>query len=516
MAQPAAAIEVDRSPDSLEREIRARIGSLSYLPTTVAVAMKFVRLGKDPDADASEYAKVISADASLSSKLLALSNSSWAGVRNKVSNVKMAVNLLGLGTVRTLAISYCMTGLHNELRLSPQESQSFWESSVAKAVSARKYTGILNAKLTDEAFVAGLFEDLALTVMYSVVREPYMAVLHDPQSSTRVQMERERAMFGMDHTEVGRLLAQKLELPDAFIDMIAFHHNLERLEEFIDEPALRDATYVAGLLPHALNAWNQEDAELLAEFLTKRMPGVGVSSFVADVQAEFIELYTFFNACDAPEAQLPELLAAAAREAADNTTMLVGRVAEFVQRAAENGGDLSKLGEPAPADVSATELDGALERAAFLTRAEENLAAAARRGKGFALCILGVDNFKTASEMLGQAVGREVLKTVLATLRNALPPQTLIGRFNADEFALLLDNCAEREARAALGEAVLQAAACQTSQSGPAIQATVSAGLLCVRPSNHRHALDVLLMAAQKLMADARTAGGNQAYTRVV
>ena len=47
---------------SLEEKVRDRVESLSYLPTTVAVAMKFVELGKDPDAEPADYAKVISSD----------------------------------------------------------------------------------------------------------------------------------------------------------------------------------------------------------------------------------------------------------------------------------------------------------------------------------------------------------------------------------------------------------------------------------------------------------------------
>lgn len=54
----------------MESLVRSRIQGLSYLPTTTAVAMKFMELGKNPDAEPADYAKVISSDASLSSKIL--------------------------------------------------------------------------------------------------------------------------------------------------------------------------------------------------------------------------------------------------------------------------------------------------------------------------------------------------------------------------------------------------------------------------------------------------------------
>ena len=111
MTQPA------HTPEALERAIRQRVESLSYLPTTAAVAMNVVDLGKDPDADPAEYSKVISSDSSLSTKLLALANSSWFGVRNKVTRPNVAVNLLGLG----------IPTLQTEVRWSSPELITFFQ-----------------------------------------------------------------------------------------------------------------------------------------------------------------------------------------------------------------------------------------------------------------------------------------------------------------------------------------------------------------------------------------------------
>ena len=117
MATQTSSTVTSADSSKMEQKVRERIAALAYLPTSTAVAMKFMELGKDPEADPSSYAKVISSDASLSTKILALANSSWFGVRNKVTKPQVAVNLLGLGTIRTLAISYCLTGLHNDLQL---------------------------------------------------------------------------------------------------------------------------------------------------------------------------------------------------------------------------------------------------------------------------------------------------------------------------------------------------------------------------------------------------------------
>jgi diguanylate cyclase (GGDEF)-like protein len=511
---PNAAL-VERSPRDLQRQIQARIDSLSYLPTTAAVAIKFVELGKDSLAEPADYAKVISADSSLSSKLLALANSSWAGVRTRVTNVRMAVNLLGLGTVRTLAISYCMTGLHNELGLSATESEAFWESALSKAVASRVYASLFDKRQADEAFVAGLFQDFAIMVMYSVDKQ-YLGLLRDAAVGVQAQLERERLRFGMDHAEVGRALAQKLELPELFVDLVAFHHNYERLCELIDSQVLREATHAAALLPHALEVWNRGDAETLTAFLREHIPSTDPSAYLADVQTEFAQLYGFFNEGKAPQGKLTELLVQTAREVADNTTALVGTVNELLREAAAQGVEVGQRIQELETQANTDPLTGLLNREGFDTAAREFLGKAARYGAGFGLCYLDVDRLKAFNDSYGHPIGDLALRTVVSEVQAALPADALFGRLGGDEFVVLLNACSRQDAKDILERITANLAAKPINKDGQPLRVSLSVGLLYVKPSNRLQPLDALLKAADKLMYSAKQAGGNQVAIRVI
>lgn len=516
MTRLAGNTAIAGSPESLERLVRARVDSLSYLPTSAAVAMRFVELGKNPDAEPADYAKVISADSSLCSKLLALANSSWAGVRQEVTNVRTAVNLLGLGTVRTLAISYCMTGLHNELRLSRQESRMFWQASLCKAVAAKTYATLFEPKLADEAFVSGLFQDFALPVMYSVAKDAYLGVLRDPDNCVRKQLQKERQLFRLDHAEVGQLLAQKLQLPDLFVDAVTFHHNPERLGEFVSVPALHQAACAAALLPHLLDIWGREDVEALTGFLAAHAPSTEVSAFLASVQEEFSRLYRFFHEGDVPDAQLTELLEEAARESADNTEQLVSAVNELLQNVAAMGTDLDQRVKQLEDSATRDQLTDALTRDAFAEQVAERLAQATARGSAFALVYADVDSFKQINDNFGHDVGDQVLKTVAEQLLRALPGDALLTRPGGDEFAAFFNCPSEQQARK-LGQRAVNAVAAQTIPGAPdGHRLSISLGLLYVRPTNRRQELDVLLKAADKLMYEAKRDGGNQMKVRCV
>ena len=501
---------------TFEQEVRRRIESLSYLPTTVAVAMKFVELGKDPDAEPSDYARVISSDSSLSSKLLSLANSSWFGVRNKITKPQTAVNLLGLGTVRTLAISYCLTGLHNDLRLTPEESKMLWSASLCKAVAARQYAVQFDKKLGEEAFTAALFQDFAIPILYAVAREPMTALLYDVQLDWQTRLQKERDLFRLDHAEMGRAVAQKLELPDLFVDAVAFHHNHQHLGEMIPKKTLAEAVHVASLFPHSLDAWNPQDAEQLRRFLADHAAPQAADPAVllAAIQKDFDLIYGFFEMGGRSQMNITELLEQATREAADNTFHLVGTVHELLRQAASTGQQfhqILKQQNDLEQAVHRDPLTGALNREGLHSCAADLLGNARRYGTAMAVVYLDIDRFKGINDTCGHACGDATLMQLVTTVRGCVRQTDLVARLGGDEFLLMLSDCSESDA-AAVVERILSQMASQpvSNDLGRAASATLSAGLLWIPPHTPPGALENLVSAADKLMYEAKRAGGNR------
>lgn len=505
----------------LEKQIRTRIESLSYLPTTMAVAVKFMRLRADAEAGPNDYAKVISADSSLSTKLLALANSPWFGVRNRVTTVRHAVNLLGLGTVRTMAISYCMAGLHNELRLTREESRRFWEASLFKAVAARCCAAKIAPAVAEEAFVAGLLEDLAVPLMYAVAKEQYIAILSDPLIDIRTQLRKERELFHLDHTEVGRILAQKLDLPEIFVDVIAFHHNHDRLRELLAQDATACAIHAAALFPHLLDAWNHQDTEELCRAIDEGVVSGKTTSaaFVQEVQNGAHAYYRYFDEAGGTETQIADLMIATARENADNTEHLIRAVHQLMADTANMNLEMSqliqhntKLQDKATRD----QLTGLLNREALVAQADRILEQSARYRTGLALAYLDIDRFKHFNDTYGHAFGDRMLVSIAACLKAALREHDLAARVGGDEFVLLLHDCGETEARETLEKILARVAATSIGRSCDHVQASLSAGLVCVRASGSPQSLQNLIEQADELMYQSKQAGGNRVHSKVI
>ena len=518
MAIDNSTMTSNASSGKLEQQVRARIESMGYLPTTVAVAMKFMELGKNPEADPSDYSKVISSDGSLSSKLLSLANSSWFGVRNRVTKVPVAVNLLGLGTVRTLAISYCMTGLHNELRLTPQESRMFWMASLCKAVAAKQFVSLSDPKLGEEAFAAALFQDFALPVMFATDRAAVLELLQDANLDVKTRLLKERALFRLDHAELGRCISQKLELPELFIDAVAFHHSLPSLLEFVEKRPLAEACYVAALFPHQLDAWNRQDAEDLKAFIATHAAGrITADAFLAGVQQEFNDLFRYFEQSDPPANILAELmektLCQAAREAADNTTALVGTMTELMQQAASAGQQVHHLltqQDQLELAVTRDKLTGALNRDGFQAKAAEMIARACRYGTAFAVVYLDLDRFKSINDTAGHSAGDEALQKATAAMTEGLRQNDLVCRLGGDEFALFLNDCADAHAVQVVERMLERIASMPIKGAEQPLHCTASAGLVWVQTRSLDLPLDKLLRAADLLMYESKRGGGNR------
>ena len=62
-----------------------------------------------------------------------------------------------------------------------------------------------------------------------------------------------------------------------------------------------------------------------------------------------------------------------------------------------------------------------------------------RAKRPLSVIFIDIDNFKEINDTFGHLVGDATLETVAGRLKNALPPDSVIGRLAGDEFAVIID-----------------------------------------------------------------------------
>jgi diguanylate cyclase (GGDEF)-like protein len=135
---------------------------------------------------------------------------------------------------------------------------------------------------------------------------------------------------------------------------------------------------------------------------------------------------------------------------------------------------------------------------------------ASRQGTSLALIMVDVDHFSSVNETAGLEAGDQVLRGIANTLTENLQGAGLVGRFGGEEFAILLPETGEADARR-LAERLRDHIAGEPiaiedgSHAGFVFRLTVSIGIAILDHS--RRALAELIGAADEALNEAKTTG---------
>ncbi len=250
-------------PDSLSVSLSKLELRCPPMPETL---MEALVLSKNPEQiDPTSVTKMLRKDPLAVAWLLRMANSSLHGLRRAISSPEHAVVMLGSMQVIGLVVGMSMLKLRSAL--SGPAGPSFnrlIRHSVATAHLSRFLIEELpaqhgasnpNGYLKGIGFTAGLLHDFGKIVL--VYNFPDKAVpLYDhyglSQDDVAALQERERLLFGCDHTEAGVFAANKLDFPDALAQAIHFHHRPEQLAGDVGIKHLVAATTLADLGARAM------------------------------------------------------------------------------------------------------------------------------------------------------------------------------------------------------------------------------------------------------------------------
>ena len=178
---------------------------------------------------------------------------------------------------------------------------------------------------------------------------------------------------------------------------------------------------------------------------------------------------------------------------------------QLQQEIAERQKAQQKLFELATVD----ELTQVFNRRFFLEMAEKEFSRAKRHGQNMAVMMIDLDHFKAVNDNYGHSVGDEVLKTVSMVFRKNLREEDIIGRIGGEEFAVVLPETQQVEARQA-AERIRQAVQNHTVVwGGREIGVTVSLGIIAGSPEGVQ-GLDQWIILADKALYSAKEGGRNQ------
>ncbi len=211
------------------RKIIRGITGLKFLPQVVNKIMAIIQ---DPESSLKELAEVISIDATATANLLRVANSAHYGRAKKFDSVQQAIVFLGMDDVVDLVLmtscAGCVDNLEHPQKGYGQTSEGLWRYSVASALLARKLAVIKSVPDVHLIFTAALLKDIGKVVLEQYVAEGLQKIKELLATGHYSFREAEKAVIGIDHAELGAMVARVWQFSPMMIDIIGSHHRPEQ------------------------------------------------------------------------------------------------------------------------------------------------------------------------------------------------------------------------------------------------------------------------------------------------
>ncbi len=476
------------------------------LPSLPAVAVRIIELVQEPDVSIDMLTRTLAADPALSARILRTANSGFYGRVRGVTNLRDSIMVLGLRTVRTLALGFSLVSGIRKSEEGGFDHTEFWQRSLLAATGARALARAVNSPMREEAFLTGLLHSIGVLALNQVLVQEYQAVIAASGGDYDLLRDKERQAFGTDHAQLGAELAARWNLPQSFVDGIAHYPDPAAAPE-VHQPLARFVAIGADLADVALGA---APGEAIESFRSRCEAWFGLSAeksreIIESASAEAKALRASFDLPEVRQLDTTEILLRAnavlsevALEASrENVTL------ELKTEALEQ--ETVRLS----AEASTDPLTGLANRRHFDEFLNEQFRIARRYGRELSLLVLDIDYFKEVNDKHGHRVGDEVLVRLAETIRSVIRDADLGVRFGGDEFAVVLpdtdiDGAAEAGERIRVGIERLKISAGFLKS----VKVTVSIGGAAVEAKRTESPGD-LLESADNALYKAKETGRN-------
>ncbi len=246
-----------------DHDIRNRL-LIARLPAMPQILIKLIEHLQADDLGMAELAALISNDAGMTAKILAVANSSAYHRVHRQVGLEPALMALGTDMIKTLVISESVFQTFNSFPHSGSaDLRSFWKNSLTAAVIARDIAKRMDYPHVEEAYLAGLLHNVGrLALLATAPKEyAYNFTARDDEDLCAV----EQRTLQITHSEAGAWLIERWHLDSFLADSVLYHHEpTERLEaahplirivrlahlmatHVMDDPAIADGAALCAL-----------------------------------------------------------------------------------------------------------------------------------------------------------------------------------------------------------------------------------------------------------------------------
>jgi putative nucleotidyltransferase with HDIG domain len=225
----------------LSSSIVNNVNSLPQFPENILAIQKMIN---DPRSDMSGIAKQISMDPAMTADILKIVNSAQYMLSKKVENIAEAVKMIGIRGIKNLLYSY---GTQKILGDETDEKKVLWKHSYKTAFYAYNLARNFrrDKNLMDDVYVGGILHDMGKIIFFNVHPDLLNNIRNFCAEKNLPSNTFENLSAGMNHAEIGSLIAEKWNFPEDLVAAIRFHHDPGSAPP--DKQDMVEAVYLANM-----------------------------------------------------------------------------------------------------------------------------------------------------------------------------------------------------------------------------------------------------------------------------
>lgn len=230
--------------DIIKSKVIAKAESIPALPTVI---QKLISLTNNDKSTFKEIIDELKKDQGLVGKVLKIVNSPFYGIRKEITSVERSAVLLGMNTIKNIALAAFSFELFNKnLSVYGTSPKKLWLHSFLVARICEELESLIGFDDKGGLYLAGLMHDLGKIVLVDFLTTQISSV------------EEEAKLLGINHAEVSAIILQKWNISDKIVDAVREHH-------LKSDDLYKKCVYYANLLSKS------EDIEKDVEYVAKDM-----------------------------------------------------------------------------------------------------------------------------------------------------------------------------------------------------------------------------------------------------
>jgi putative nucleotidyltransferase with HDIG domain len=226
------------------KDIREIIKGIDDLKPVPHVVNQVLATAQDPKSAMHDVADLIIYDSVMTANMIKICNSAYFGFLREIDSIHDAVVLLGLDQIIEMFLFQCaFENLNNAQEGYSLAEGQLLKQSIATAMISKTIAEMLNLKDKHMVFTAAMLKDIGKLVLGRFVASSLEEINHLVEDNHMRFIEAEKEVLGIDHAELGGLIAENWNFSEKMIYTIRHHHLLDSSARKQMEPAI---VYLAG------------------------------------------------------------------------------------------------------------------------------------------------------------------------------------------------------------------------------------------------------------------------------